>query len=255
MKRILFLLLLAVSMQSVHSQQTVNSVVTSLFNKSNDSGTDTTNNIQQIVRQTDIIDEQYEIDEQNEPVSPGSKLPFFAFKTQVGMNITTFNGNSSDLFDPGIGWNLGASLDFWNNSFLGAEVGMYFTSYRQNMWTGDAYDMNIKLRYLDFQALLNPRYFLSNNSAIEANLGLSFLCGLDAPAKIKGVEVGNLFDNTTAYHLESNMSCILYGATFRWKDGYLRFLCHHGITDIRHVNDNSKPTTLWNAEIAIGIIY
>lgn len=190
------------------------------------------------------------------PVTPKSSRSFFATKIQVGLNIDWFSGKASEGFDPGIGFNIGISEDFFNNRTLGVETGLYYTQYNLSFGTGDDHNYKVKMHYLEWQLMMNPRLFI-DNCALELNLGLGIDIGLSAPVKYKSEDLDyDLFAGTKKKkaQLKDSSGSLLYGLTFRWSDGYLRMLAHHGITNISNV-DSSEKAYLWNIEFSLGYIF
>ena len=187
----------------------------------------------------------------NKQTSNNSERSFFATKVQLGLNIDYLNGPGSDGFDPGVGYNIGLSEDFWNNKNLGIEVGFYYTQYGLSFGTSNDHHFNTKLKFLEWQFLFNPRLFIDKN-AVELNLGMGLDWGLSAPVKYKSESLGyDMFGEKGV--LKDSSTCLLYGLTWRWSDGYIRFLIHDGITNISKVE--SEKVNLWNAEFSIGCIF
>lgn len=190
------------------------------------------------------------------PVTPKNSRSFFATKIQVGLNIDWLSGDAGDGFDPGIGYNLGISEDFWNNGPLGFETGLYYTQYNLSFGSGNDHNFKVKMHYIEWQLMMNPRLFI-DNSSIELNLGLGIDLGLSAPVKYKSEDLDyDLFVGTKKRkaQLKDSSGCFLYGLTYRWSDGYLRMLAHHGITNISNV-DSSEKAYLWNFEFSLGFIF
>ena len=122
------------------------------------------------------------------PVKPKNSRSFFATKIQVGLNIDWLSGDAGEGFDPGIGYNLGISEDFWNNGPVGYETGLYYTQYNMSFGSGDDHNFKVKMHYLEWQLMMNPRLFI-DDSAIELNLGLGIDLGLSAPVKYKSEDL------------------------------------------------------------------
>lgn len=180
---------------------------------------------------------------------------FFATKIQAGLNFDWLSGEASEGFDSGIGYNLGFSEDFWNNSSLGFETGLYYTQYGLSFGIGNDYDYKVKLHYIEWQLMMDPRSFMGDY-AIELNLGLGIDIGVSAPVKYKSKDIDyDLFvgSNKRKAQLKDYSVCILYGLTFRWEDGYVRLLAHRGLTNISNVN--SEKAKLWNLELSLGYIF
>lgn len=179
---------------------------------------------------------------------------FFATKIQAGLNFDWLSGEAGEGFDPGLGYNLGISEDFWNNGPLGIETGLYYTQYRLSFGSGDDHNFNVRLHYLELQLLINPRLII-DDCAIEMNLGLGIDLGFSAPVRYKSEDLDyDLFVGTKKKkaQLKDSSGCLLYGATFKWNDGYIRMLLHHGITNIANVS--SQKAFLWNFELSMGYI-
>ncbi len=200
--------------------------------------------------------ESYNRNNTETPVTPKNSRSFFATKIQAGLNIDWLSGDAGEGFDPGIGYNLGISEDFWNNGPLGFETGLYYTQYNLSFGSGDDHNYKVKMHYIELQLMMNPRLFI-DNSSIELNLGLGIDFGLSAPVKYKSEDLDyDLFSGTKnkKAQLKDSSSCLLYGLTYRWSDGYLRMLAHHGFTNISNV-DSSEKAYLWNFELSIGYIF
>lgn len=177
---------------------------------------------------------------------------FFATKIQAGLNIDWL---SAEDFDPGIGYNLGISEDFWNNSSLGFETGLYYTQYNLSFGSGNDHNFKAKLHYLEWQLMLNPRYIIDDD-AIELNVGLGIDFGFSAPVKYKSEDLDlDLFAGTNKKkaQLKDSSSCFLLGLTYRWSDGYLRMLYHDGLTNISNVE--AEKVYLYNFEFSLGYIF
>lgn len=190
------------------------------------------------------------------PVTPKNSRSFFATKFQVGLNIDMLTGDAGEGFDPGIGYNMGISEDFWNNGPVGFETGLYYTQYNMSFGTGDDHNFKVKMHYLEWQLMMNPRLFI-DDCALELNLGLGIDLGFSAPVKYKSEDLDyDLFVGTKKKkaQLKDSSGSLLYGLTFRWSDGYLRMLCHDGLTNISNV-DSSEKAYLWNFEFSIGYIF
>lgn len=180
----------------------------------------------------------------------------FATKIQIGLNIDWLSGEAGEGFDPGGGINLGISEDFWNNRPLGFELGMYYTRYGLSFGTGNDHHFNVKLNYIEWQLLINPRLFI-DNSAVELNLGLGIDLGLSAPVKYKSEDLDmDLFTNTKSgkAQLKDFSTCLLLGLTYKWDSGYIRALYHDGITNISNI-DSEEKAYLKNFEFSIGYIF
>lgn len=191
------------------------------------------------------------------PVTPKNSRSFFATNFQVGLNIDMLTGDAGEGFDSGIGYNLGISEDFWNNSPVGLETGLYYTQYNLSFGTGDDHNFKVKMHYLEWQLMICcPRLFIDDCS-FELNFGWGIDLGFSAPVKYKSEDLDyDLFVGTKKKKavMKDSSKGLLYGWTLRWSDGYFRMLCHDGYTNISNV-DSSEKAYLWNFEFSIGYIF
>jgi len=200
--------------------------------------------------------ETYNKNSSQTSVSNRNNRSSIATKIQVGLNIDMLLGDAGEGFDPGGGYNLGISWDFWNNRPLGLETGLYYTRYGLSFGSGNDHNFNVKLNYIEWQLMMNPRLFIGDNS-IELNLGLAIDLGMSAPVKYKSEDLDlDLFagTKTSKSTLKDSSACLLYGLSYRWDSGYIRALFHHGFTNISNV-DSSEKAYLWNCEFSLGYIF
>lgn len=178
---------------------------------------------------------------------------------QVGLAIGDLFGPGGKGFSPDLGYSFGIAEDFNNKGWLGLEFGVYYTQYKITFGENKNSSFNAKLRYLGFQTLLSPRIW-SDDFGMELNLGVGYDIGLDAPVEYKNSSSSHslsysLFSgskNNDAVLKDSSVA-LLYGISFKWNDGYLRCLVHHGITNIANVG--SDKVNLFGAELAIGYMF
>ena len=201
------------------------------------------------------LEKEYE-NSSRSSVKYGNDRSFFATKIQAGLNIDMFTGKGGEGFDPGIGYNLGISEDFFNNSPLGIECGVYYSKYRISFGTGKDRNFKASMHYVEFQLMLDLR-LLYDESALELNFGIGADLGLYAPVSYKSTDLDyDLFSGTNnkETQIKDISTGLLYGLTYRWSDGYLRALIHDGFTNISKIS-NSAEVYLWKCELSLGFIF
>jgi len=184
---------------------------------------------------------------------------FIAFSVAVNGDVDWLSGPGAEGFDPGLGFGAGVSLDVFHNTNYGIELGLYYHNYGIGWGTSAAdHHWSSRLSYLDAQLMFDPRLFFSDNSSIEANIGVGFNFGLDSPVKYKGKKAegytlfGGYGDGNGGILKDYSMALLL-GMTYRFSEGYVRALYHHGMSKL-----NAKSTekvTLCNFELAFGFTW
>ena len=179
---------------------------------------------------------------------------FMALSVIVGGNVDFLSGPGAEGFDPGLGFSAGASWDILYNSNFGVELGAYYHNYGIG-WGTSANDhhWSSRLSYFDFQLILDPRVFFSDNSSIEANIGLGYNLGFDSPIKYKGHKIDGVYMFGEKGVLKDQSVDLLLGMTYRFSEGFIRLIYHHGMSNLN--KKTADKVTLCNFELALGFTW